>query len=1026
MSMLPTRGWFGWLLLVLLWGLLAWRLVVVPQQPRPMPAVSGTEDQRLFEHALEQGLISSNENGEISTLPPDQLLAARQRGEAVSPATERLFSALQSSPAGVAVRAEIKRWNRSRAIAAVRDNSLALSGVSQQGWQVRGCKGERRELGGGVPETYGFLLQGLLQAGFSPWQVVGGRGCTHFSNRFVAQQPQDLTLWLIGQPKKPRSVTTVLPLQQPPPAACTPADAADSDYLHAAQRLLSADDWRPITGPDDSELWEYQVDIRLDAVPYRAPRVDGLSIAIDRNDCRLRWLPGERATHAERGTSRVYSSDGELLLERNGQPTKLARNIGLLPLVGLSPQDQRSLSGLLSRSAIPASGLDVRLTIDSRLQGIAQALLSEGVADHFPADSDRYALDRRASLLVLNGRTGAILAAAGLPQIAHPERYQQWDLDAFARDWPATDPLRVAAWEGPPDADDTPGAALIPLTALAALSKAGDDNEVADLIAGLDAANFVERTGLALDTDTYDPYGTLTEGPQQPRYLLRNVRLTDGRRQSFATELENPDLSSPDCGDERSTDNSLGLASATRDSLSIWFAHLALLVDGAEMDELDLNIRSVPAPRLLQSLHTLGLDKPLNLLTDSPAFLDHQHRPVLPAAQFSLLGVQPQPARWTLARNAIGEGVSTTPLHIARLAAAVASGSVVQPHLVAAWNGVPVRLPASAGLPAGIAPLRMGMRATPQVGSAASAFANEFDHQPDSPLRCNSYGITATAAVGAADINGEPSYNSVWFMGWYQPDDGDPMVFTCMVSHAHGVGSSTGGQVCAPIVAGFLATAFPEVLPHSIEPPASAEAALELDTKPTTPEAGSNTETAGEPAQQPGPERPATPPLVPPPVPSEQPTKGEGGGGTPAAPMDEQAPPAATPPKAKTAPTIAAEQPATTQEPVTEAEIENGQRDAEAAAGTTADSPGNEVNTGAAPEFEADIIAVPVEAPVDPSASQQRGIEAPAQPEAAPRPQPAAPAASSAADEATMTETASSTESPPPPATAPPAPQELR
>jgi len=827
-----TRAWLSAIVLITLWAVLAWRLSIL-QQPTPAsPIAITTEDQQLFTDALAAGLLTTDDNNLIQLLPADELLARQQRGEPVEERSKRLFKRLQHSLVGSAVRAELSRWNRSRLFAALRDNSAAVVGISQTGWQARNCDGARRALGGNVPEDYGFLHQGRLRPGFGPWQVAAGGGCVEFHNHFFANQPRELTLWLIGQPDNGLDIATVAPQKQRKGPACEHHDNA----LSASIMTLAASDWHD-SGSDDAHRWDYPVTLRLQPTAYRGQRIAGLNIRLDQNSCQPIWYqPASRPARRAQRSYGLYSSDRVALLDAHGEPTPITRKLGLLPVVGFGRQDYHSLAGLLARSSIPSGGYDIKLTIDARLQQIAQTVLRDGVADLFPIDIDRYADQRRAALVAINARSGAIVAVAGLPQIAPSGSFQDWDLAAFARRYPAADPLRVRAWDSALDRNDAPGSTFKPVTALAAISKAETDPRVAAMLNGWSPKQFTEETGLVLNTSAYDPYsGSPNGSPDGRSRRLRNFRLADGRYETFQTLLHGK-LRAPECPLDATATYSLGLPPAVRDSLNIWFARLAIMVDGRAMDELDLDIHPVPPPRFLQTLERLGMNQSLDLLADSPAFIAAGGHPELAPAKVSLEAKNPRPARWVLAQNAIGQGIAVTALHIARLAASIANGALVQPHLIANWNGHAVSTPKGAALPGDLNPLRSGMRAVPQVGTAKRAFRRQFAEHLDSPLRCNTWGKTGTAEVAPANGSGKARFNSAWFMGWHQPANGDPLAFACMVSHAYGVGARTGGQVCAPLVARFLAKAMPEPSPDA-NPTISPAAVVDGSAAATPPRA---------------------------------------------------------------------------------------------------------------------------------------------------------------------------------------------
>ncbi len=77
--------------------------------------------------------------------------------------------------------------------------------------------------------------------------------------------------------------------------------------------------------------------------------------------------------------------------------------------------------------------------MDSRLQVIAQRELARRLRE-VPMPNDHYAHQRRGAVVLLNARTGAILAAASHP--SPPAATTRWDRVAFAETWPYLDPFR--------------------------------------------------------------------------------------------------------------------------------------------------------------------------------------------------------------------------------------------------------------------------------------------------------------------------------------------------------------------------------------------------------------------------------------------------------------------------------------------------------------------------------------------------------------------------------------------------------
>jgi cell division protein FtsI/penicillin-binding protein 2 len=180
----------------------------------------------------------------------------------------------------------------------------------------------------------------------------------------------------------------------------------------------------------------------------------------------------------------------------------------------------------------------------------------------------------------------------------------------------------------------------------------------------------------------------------------------------------------------------------------------------------------VPGASLPRTARSLGLGRPLAL--GLPAFG----------------GVVPEPGDGVdLAAEAFGQGrILVSPIAMAGVAAAVARGRYVPPHLIEG-AAAPAQPPADAPLPAAaVATLRTLMREV-VTGGTATALAS----QPGLPV----YGKTGTAEYGSAS----PPRTDAWFVGF----QGD-VAFGCLVA---GTKNGFGGSVAAPIVGRFLAALQP-------------------------------------------------------------------------------------------------------------------------------------------------------------------------------------------------------------------------
>ncbi len=304
---------------------------------------------------------------------------------------------------------------------------------------------------------------------------------------------------------------------------------------------------------------------------------------------------------------------------------------------------------------------------------------------------------------------------------------------------------------------------------------------------GLPGKEYAGRTGVSTGRHSYNPYqGTGLIGRRGiPSRTVANfangtIGAVLGRRERDGA-----------CNPEVPVTKTLSLTAAVRDSINVWFDVLAMTVDGEAALDFDRN-PSKPAPRLwlMERIDDLGLREPLDLLPGRPGGTSTLRAT---PGNASLFVDKPWPMAWTLVQNAIGQGAQITPLHLATVAATIATGRRIRPHLDAAWNGQPFE-PSYSDLGLELSLLRAGMKAVPEVGTARGAFASR-------PERCRFYGKTGTATNGKPQ-RGNEDYNSAWFMGWLEDENGKPRwSFACMVTHS----PRTGGATCAPVVTGFLA-----------------------------------------------------------------------------------------------------------------------------------------------------------------------------------------------------------------------------
>jgi penicillin-binding protein 2 len=195
--------------------------------------------------------------------------------------------------------------------------------------------------------------------------------------------------------------------------------------------------------------------------------------------------------------------------------------------------------------------------------------------------------------------------------------------------------------------------------------------------------------------------------------------------------------------------------------------------------------------------------KRLGLGTPTGVDLPHEAPGLVPSPEWKL---RVQRAQWFAGETvsvAIGQGqLTTTPLQLARLAAAVANGGrLVQPHLVRAIGERPAPLPPPTPLalrPETLALVRSGMRAV--VNDQGTGW------------RARLSGVAVCGKTGSAQLvaharlvkSGQaPSLvPHGWFVG-FAPDDRPRIALAVLVEHG-----GSGGEAAAPVARRILARFF--------------------------------------------------------------------------------------------------------------------------------------------------------------------------------------------------------------------------
>ncbi|MBU0500067.1 MAG: hypothetical protein KJ558_04185 [Gammaproteobacteria bacterium] len=486
-------------------ALLGWRLFVLYGfDPAQAGVERVSEAQQLFEAMQAEGLLTLDKQGRVSPAPADEVLALRWAKEAangpgmpLAPADEalvkraagvageglgrweRLLQTYYHSPAGDVLAEWLRQWNRGRVLSGVRDDRPSPhpnpEGGGDAGWTAWNRWNEPLGTHARLPLEFGYLLNGELRPGFGDWTLAPGEAVTYRTQVRLAA-PASLHLQLVGRPDlSSLPDATVL--------GCLRDPGRGQPHCAKPQPGVSYDAWQirlPLAAGNHA--------LALKAEPVRNPAPEDRDLPLVLEKGRLVWRPlrehyGEVAG-VGRPTARfvLETADGEALTEEtgSGRPTPFTLKHGLSGLVGFGPEYRGTLAGLLARSSISDKGR-VALTLDGRLQAIAQAELERKLKDLAdPRDPD--ARERRAAVVLLDPRSGAILAAAGHPQ--PPSGTHRWDRAAFEVIWPNLDPFRFTPWQGL-DNHSAPGSTFKPVTALAAMAAIEQGKDADGVLAGM-------------------------------------------------------------------------------------------------------------------------------------------------------------------------------------------------------------------------------------------------------------------------------------------------------------------------------------------------------------------------------------------------------------------------------------------------------------------------------------------------------------------------------------------------------------
>ena len=775
---------------------------LAPGRYAPAAPPPPREDADLFERSLAAGLLRSGEDGRIAIAPADLPLRrafARAHPELLAPddgghdwrsgpwnaEMQRLHQALHFSATGRYLRRQVATFNARQLLAAVRwrpENS-DLSGDWRADWQ-----GTPLILTESMPLLAGRLFVEAPH-GWHPWRRVV---------RWPALEQRRPVRFRLSPPRLARSGERLELLVM----GGLPA-VAGAAVLASAPRCLDA---RSCTGQDALARWlrlemrEGATELELVFQPLPAeifPDLYRYDFAhIRRVDGRLRWF--DSPTAGGGGPSRPASAEVTLrdregaLLWEAGQPTGAVWDLGLAALVGLDPAHAGSVAGVLARlGERGAATVEARLTVDPGLQRAARRALLERVpaAGDVASETDARRAERVASLIVLDADRGDILAVAGSPE---PPAGIVWsDLSTFvAAVRPRRSPLWVRAWQHDGDGLEPAGSVFELVDALLLEREAGRRPQLAAALAGLTIGDLAEwppalAYGFAADARCYPVHA----GDRQPSAVCDERSSDDGHGVLERMRRH---------GDER-----YGLPQALRDSSSVWFAWLMETMDAALLDDAGSSgLASVRAltPAALRGVRPL-LDIVAELGFDASRNLDGGLLPAgLIAAndvlRASAAVLEPMSDRGRVRRAALGQGVYVTPLQLAELAAAIATGRRTPPSVLTELNGQPARDPAGTVLDIATNRIRQGMRLALGEEPLRTIFAGS---------RFAAIRPLLYLKAGAARLDPAGRMWNAWLAGWLEPGalpgENRRLAFACLSSPAAG----PDGAECGKLTAAWLA-----------------------------------------------------------------------------------------------------------------------------------------------------------------------------------------------------------------------------
>jgi cell division protein FtsI/penicillin-binding protein 2 len=562
--------------------------------------------------------------------------------------------------------------------------------------------------------------------------------------------------------------------------------------------------------------------------------LDGQARGQAATGCGLRWnVPdGQRVERQAEPVTDLALGDLPILDSR-GALTQKAFELGLGGLLGLGLGDSGSVAAALTQSD---DGENPSLTIDPDYQQKALAALQA----NYTCPKDKEECKRRADLVILDAEgegVGNVLALASIPQ---PKKgLSAWDIETLELTAPARSPLAAYAWRNY-DLRGTPGSSFKLVTALAASQHALDSNDKAleeMLLGTADTRAMADMLGIAATRPSFNGRCKPNYDIRDPKrmnalpipgarggvvFCIGNSSSSAGVRSGIGSILETGVDSG--CGNTR--EPRAGMCEALKRSSNLYFAGLALYLDADKLLEpetgfehtrpVDDLLLAKTAERLFPATVSADLMKQKSALdildVNYPATGRGRSSPMIVEAGLPV--PRGEPRRLRLARGGIGLSVTASPLAMATVAASVATGYIVRPHVVPLaqrgansdpHEGQPILLatPDKQQLADRmLQEIRSGLAAVVRNrgGTSRSAFAKVPED-----LRNSIFAKTGTAPVFTFGTAPEDGPYASWLVGYVEPKGTLPgipqrIAFACRVAFT----PSYGGSVCGPVVRDFL------------------------------------------------------------------------------------------------------------------------------------------------------------------------------------------------------------------------------